>query len=454
MTLAWPPRRFSGPAEIIAAAAALVVGLLLRLAQYRDVPWTAPNPDEWNWAWAGLSQFLGKPPTGWSIYWYVYPAAVRSPSPPPFTEPLVHPYIDAPPLFSWLVGAVAWLDGDRTLEQVVHDPGYRLLAIGLSIATLALAYLLGRLIIGVLPALVGVWLLATAPISVLMGRLVAAEHVLAILLLLALLAVQGLRQRPGDRRLLALLLACCLLGPGFKATGLVIGVSACLLLSLRGELVAASLALIATLLGEAGALGYVALLDWHSYTAEAAARSSALSGFTGYSFITAVTGFDGQHAVDGWWCLGWLGIAEVIGRRRGTWDLVAVPPVVYMLVMVGLAASYSASYGWYRIAVMPLVYLAASRFLWLAVTELSALRLALAAVVALATLANFAPALGITWGPAILALFTGVAVLPGLAVLGWPAARRQAAIAACVLLALLVPLNAVEVAALGYVYGH
>ena len=449
-----PGRRGGGVVEIVAAGAALVVGMLLRLAQYRDVPWTAPNPDEWNWAWAGLTQLLGKPSTGWSIYWYVYPASVRSPSPPPFTEPLVHPYIDAPPLFSWLVGAVAWLDGDRTLTDVVHDPGYRLLAVALSVLTLALAYLLGRLVVGVLPALVGVWLLATAPISTLLGRLVAAEHVLAILLLLALLAVYGLRRNPDDRRLMALLLACCLVAPGFKASGIAVGASAFLLLALRGRLALAAAALVATVVGEAGALAYVAALDWHTYVAESQARAAALTGFTGYSFITAVTGFDGQHAVDGWWFLGWLGVAELIGRRRGDWDLLTVPAVVYLLTLLGLAASYSASYGWYRIAVMPLLYLAAARFLWLAVAELSVLRLAVVAVVALATLANFAPAMQVTFGPLLLGGVTLVAVLPGLAILARPAARRYAFGAACVLLALLVPLNALEVAALGSIYGH
>jgi hypothetical protein len=45
-------------------------------------------------------------------------------------------------------------------------------------------------------------------------------------------------------------------------------------------------------------------------------------------------------------------------------------------------------------------------------------------------------------------------VLPGLAALAWPAGRRYAFGAACALLALLAPLGALEVAALGSVYGR
>ena len=437
-----------------AVGLALLVGLLLRLAQYREVPWRAPNPDEWNWAWAGLSQLEGMPSTGWSIYWNLYPPSVRSLPPAPFTEPLVHPYIDAPPLFSWLVGAVAWLDGDRTLDQVFHDPGYRLLAIALSVVTLLLAFLLGRLLLGVVPALIGAWLLATAPLPVLMGRLVAAEHVLAVLLLLALFAIYGLRRQPGDRRLLALLLACCALGPGFKAPGLAIGASAVLPLLVRRQFRLALFAGAATVGAEAVVLGYTALLDWQTYTAEVAQRSSQLSGFSGYDFIVAFTGFDGQHTVDGWWFLGWLGLIELLGHRRGDWDLLTVPAIVYLVAIVGFAAYYSSGYGWYRIAIMPLVYLAAARFLWLAVSELSVTRLAVVAVVVLATGASYAPAFGLRASAGLLGAVILVAVLPGLAALAWPAGRRYAFGAACALLALLAPLGALEVAALGSIYGR
>jgi hypothetical protein len=447
-----PRRRFLA-AEAAAAAGALVLALTLRVWQYRTVPYPAPNLDEWNWAWAGLSQELGMPSTGWSIFWRQYPAAVVVPSPGNPGLPLIHPYIDAPPLFSWLVGAVAWLDGDRTVQQVAHDPGYRLLAMGLSIATLALAYLLGRLILGAVPALIGLWLLATAPMAVLMGRLVAAEHVLALLLLASLLAIFWLRRQPDDRRWLALLIACCLVAPGVKAPGIAIGASAVLLLAARGQLRLALLAGGATAAGEVAVLGYTASLDWNSYLGELGQRSSELSGLSGYSFITAVTGFDNQHAVDGWWFLGWLALAELIGRRRGDWDLLLVPAVVYMVAMGGFAAGYAASYSWYRIAVMPLVYLAAGRFLWLAASQLSVPRLAIASVAFLATLANFGPALDLTFTPTFLAGITLAAVLPGLAILARPSVRRRAQSAAWALLVLLVPAGVLEVAALGSIYG-
>ena len=435
-------------------AAAAITGLVVRIAEYRTVPFAAPNPDEWNWAWAGLSQLLGMPSTGWSLFWQAYPAAVRALPPPPFSEPLVYPYIDAPPLFSWLVGVVAWLDGDRTLIDVIHDPGPRLFCIGLSITALVLSYLLGRLVIGVLPALIGVLLMATAPIPVVLGRLVAAEQLLGVLLLAALLAIFHLRRAPGDRRWLTLLLACCLVAPGVKAPGLVIGASAILLLAARRQFRLAILAGGLALAGELAVLAYTASLDWQSYTAEVRIRASQLSGLTGYRFITSSTGFDHQQAVDGWWLLGWLGLAELIGRRRGDWDLFTVPAIVYLLLMLGLAAEYSGGYGWYRITLIPIIYLSAGRFLWLAAAELSWPRLALAAVLAIATAANWSAPLGLKFDPMLLGGIVLLAVLPAIIAMLLPNARTGARSAAFALLALLIPTGLVEVANLAAIYGH
>jgi hypothetical protein len=434
--------------------AAALIGAILRVGQYRTVPYRAPNPDEWNWAWAGLSQLLGMSPTAWTLFWKAYPQTVWVAPPAPYTQPLVHPWVDAPPLFSWLVGLVAWLDGDRTLTDVISDPQPRLLGIGLSIIAMLLAYLLGRRVMGVLPSLVGLLLIATAPIPVVLDRLVAAEQLLAVLLLAALLAVFHLRHNPVDRRWLGLLIVCCLVAPAVKAPGLVVGTSAVLLLAARRQFRLAGIAAGVTVAGQVGVLVYMASLDWQAYTAEIAIRASQLSGLTGYRFITNSTGFDGQQALDGWWLLGWLGLVELIGRRRGDFDLIAAPGVVYLILLLGSAAEYSAGYGWYRLTVMPLVYLAAGRFLWVAVWELSWLRLALAATLAIATAANFAVPLGLKFGAQSMGAIVLLAILPALVAMVLPAARMWARSGAIALLALLFPVGVMEVANLGYIYGH
>ena len=232
----------AGPWEISIAGAAVVVGGVLRIQQYQTVPFRAPNPDEWNWAWVGLSQLLGMPPTAWTLYSNAYPHSVWVAPPAPDTGPLVHPWVDAPPLFGWIIGLAAWLHGDRTLNDVINDPTARLIGIGLSITALLLAYVVARLVLGILPAMVGVWLLATAPIPVVLGRLVAAEQLLAVLLLAACLAVYYLRRGTNKPWWLVLLLVCCFVGPWVKVPGLVVGISAVLLLAARREFRLAAMA--------------------------------------------------------------------------------------------------------------------------------------------------------------------------------------------------------------------
>lgn len=436
------------------AGAAALVGLLLRLSDYQSIPFRAPNPDEWNWEWSGLSQLLGMPPTAWTIFWKAYPQSVWQSPPPPFTLPLVHPWVDAPPLFSWIIGFLSWLGGDRTLLDTINDPRPRLFGIALSIFAILLAYLLGRMVIGVWPSMVGLWLVATAPVPVVLDRLIAAEQLLAVLLISALLAVLYLRREPMNRRWQILLFACCAIAPAVKAPGLVVGISGALLLLASRNFRLAAIAAAVTVAAQIVVLGYEATINWSSYVAEVGIRGSQLSGFTGLRFITNTTGFDYQQAFDGWWLLGWLALAEVIGRRRGNFDLLVVPCVVYLVLMLGTAAHYSSGYGWYRLTVMPLIYLLAGRFLWLAAWELSWVRLALAAALGIATAANWATPLHISFNAPVIGFIIVLAMAPALVVMVVLDIRPLARTVAFVLLALVVPVGVLEVANLGYIYGH
>ena len=55
--------------EWAAAGVGLLAALGLRLFEFRAIPNPAPNPDEWNWMWFGLSGLVGKPVTGWTLFW-------------------------------------------------------------------------------------------------------------------------------------------------------------------------------------------------------------------------------------------------------------------------------------------------------------------------------------------------------------------------------------------------
>ena len=86
--------------------------------------------------------------------------------------------------------------------------------------------------------------------------------------------------------------------------------------------------------------------------------------------------------------------------------------------------------------------------------EPSVPRLALAAVLGLATLANFAAPLHFTPTPLILGTVVAVAVLPGLAAFVSPSWRKEAVGAAFTLLVLLLPIGVLEVFSLSSIFGR
>lgn len=440
------------PAAAVGAVA-VAVALLLRLWSYRTVPEPSPNADEWNWTWSGLSLIQGRAEEGWTLFAGAYPVSVQAPPPQPYIGPLVHPYLDHPPLFKLLAGLVAWADGDQTLADVLHDPTPRLLAIGLGVLAIALGYMLGSRVLGAVPALVGTMLLAASPAAVAFGRLVAAEQLLAVLLLAALLAIHRLRRDALDRSALALLLACCALAPMAKAPGLAVGAAAVLLLAGRRQLRLAALAAAATVVGQLLVVAWSAAWDWQVYVELVRLRSAHVSGLSAYSFVTGPLAVANHQVFDGWWLLGWLGLAELLARRDGDEDLLTVPAVVYLIAILGMTAEYSGSYGWYRVTLFPIVYLAAGHFLWRAALDVSVPRMALAAAAALATAANFSSPLHLSVSALTLGVLVAIPLLPGAVVLLWPAARRPAMGAGYALLATLAPVGALEVGALGVLFG-
>ena len=371
-------------------------------------------------------------PAGWTLFSNAYPSSsLQQVAPSDWT---IHPYLDNPPLMSLLAGAIVWLRGDRTFAEVVHDPTPRLLAIAMTTVTIPLLYLVGRRVLGEGPALVGSALYALSPAAVLFGRVVAAEEVIALCLLAALWAVLEL-QDGGRRRLaLAILFAACLVAPTAKAPGLIVAGSAVLCLSRDRLWLGAATAVVGASIGTALVLLYAAAFDWHAFMRTVEMRGEHLTLLTPYSFITSRAGI-GRHAmVDGWWLVGWIGLA----RRSERSGMVALAPLLYALALLGMAADYSATYGWYRLAVMPLVYLGAGDLAWRAIVQPEWSRFAFLALAAIATAASWSghvtPAVALIVGLGALAPTAAYAI-------GARYAKLTAALGALALLISLLTLD-------------
>lgn len=417
---------------------ATAAGLLLRLHGYADQPSITQNADELQFAWLGVSLLTTGVPTSWAYQGaYGAPVILHLHG---TTYPLVHPWFDHPPLFGLITGGAALLGGQRTFAAVDMST-VRLPVVLMGTACIPLVHELGRRVLGAGPAAAAAVLVAVSPPLVLMGRVAEPEALLAPLFLLALVfAHSRLTGRTGAFGLAAIA-AICVLAPLAKVTGLAIGGVLALVFLAAGRWREAAICAGAAVLSLVIFALYGAAFGWTQFAGAIAYQNSHRSGvMSGLEFIGAFAG-NNHHLYDGWWLLGWLGIAAVAvarwraaeGEPRGEAWLLAWPVAAYLAVIVILAdQTWVATYGWYRVAVYPLVYLAAAALAW-RLLEAPSVSLA-ALVLALGGSTSVEWWLGSPWvAPAIVAV-------PVFAALILPAALgrlRPARLAGAVALALM-----------------
>jgi hypothetical protein len=95
---------------VIALAAAL------RFHEFTQAPVLADNQDPLQFAWAGLTLITKHVPYAWEYFGpYHYQVYVNSSGE---LLPIVHPWLNHPPLFALLVGGWAYILGARELSDV------------------------------------------------------------------------------------------------------------------------------------------------------------------------------------------------------------------------------------------------------------------------------------------------------------------------------------------------
>jgi 4-amino-4-deoxy-L-arabinose transferase-like glycosyltransferase len=435
--------------EVLAVAAVTTLALVLRAHDVAGAPLFTDNLDEIQFTWAGLNLIQH----GDAITWSFYPGYPAYQAFKAFgqTVPVVHHYMDHPPLFSLLMGGWVWLLGVRdmtgfTAEQV------RVIPVVCSTLTVPLVHLLGRRFVGAPAALVGALLLATAPGAVLLGRQAEPEAVQAVELLVALLLTLRMVEGRAGAGTLAAMLLICATAPLLKVSGIAIaGICAVILLA-SGQWRPALALLGAGLAGLLLFVAYGALVDWPLFVriwgVQASNRIGVMSGF---DFIAAMAGVN-RRLRDGWWLLGWIGLGMLVANRGGRRELFLVwPAAAYTLVMLVLAGERQVEqYGWYRVIIYPELYLAAGWLAWEAVRRRSLALLTLVVALGGATATNWwLGGMEAAWVPdPVLLCVLIAAVLAPAVVLLWRRddthVQRVGTAIAAAALALMVLGNAVE----------
>ena len=334
----------------IAAAAVFLVAAFLRGRGYSQSP--PLNADEYDWAWSGLSLLQTGVPTGWTAFWDAY-GQWRIFEWEGNQYALVTPYLDHPPLFSLLVGGVAWIAGERVMTDVSLSV-IRLVPIALSLVVLVLAYRLAQATVGTWPARFAILLLVFSPAAITLSRVTESEALLTVWFIAALLAVDRLLKRPTNRYAIAVLVISCIAATLTKVPGIAVGIAAAGILFFRRQPRLAVMPASAGLAGLVLFAVYGSLLDVGSFSQVLAAHSDRHSGFSaGYELL--------RGGLDDWyWGLGIVGLGVLATRGRVAAQLSAWPAFVYVVVITLTAnADLAGRYDWYRIPIYPLVYVGA-----------------------------------------------------------------------------------------------
>jgi hypothetical protein len=422
------PRVGTWPAlEVLGVAAVTGLALLLRLHGLAGAPLFTDDLDEIQFAWAGLNLIQH----GDAITWSYYPGYPAYDAFTAFgvTLPVVHHWMDHPPLYSLVIGGWVWLLGARDMTGF-DAIEVRLIPSVCSTLTVPLVYVLGRRFIGGGAAMVGALLLATAPAAVLLGRVAEPESAQAVLLLVALLlTVRVLDGRAGPASV-AGLLVCALAAPLMKVSGIAVAGICAVILAASGRWKLAGTVVAGGALGLLAFVVYGAVVDWGQFVRTWGVQASNRVGvMSAFDFITAPSGLN-RRMRDGWWLLGWIGLGLLAARRLGRRDLFLVwPPAAYAVTMLVLAGEKEVEqYGWYRIIVYPELYMAAGWLAWEAVRRRSLPLLTILLALGGATATNWW--LGGTssaWvpNPLLLSVLIAAALLPSLMVLWRPDDQRS-----------------------------
>lgn len=169
--------------RLIVVSIILILGLTLRLHNYALYPQRGATSDEYTYAFLGISLLTKGVPISWSAF----PAYknLKHLTIKQLYFPIVYPYFDHPPLNGLLVGAWSLLFGQERFEEV-DLATIRLVPIFLSMASSILIFLIGFYLYNYKTAIWAILIYSTTTIFVMNGRVVFAENLLTVLMLLTL----------------------------------------------------------------------------------------------------------------------------------------------------------------------------------------------------------------------------------------------------------------------------
>ncbi len=361
----------------LATITLVALAIAFRGFDYDVSPDPRDNEDELFAMWNGHSLLNDGVSRGWSLWPHLY--MERGPEVGVVTVEhyvyrpfhVVSPYFEHPPLLHVIVGAVGLIGGAEDHLEMRHAHG-RLVPLAFSALVVVLMIAIGRRLDRGSPAPYFAALLwATIPWIALQTRVVKEEALVTPLALGVVLAYLCWRDHPDRERDPAssiarrwLILAASLAGVAVlaKVTGVALSIALGVLVARVGRPRDVGVVALAAAVGVAMLCLYGAALGWDAFLFAQETQSGRPVHFN--IFLRFFDDPQINHSVvgRGWLLFLWLAaMASFFSRHRRDTAVLVVPLFAY-LGAIGLGSG-TWSYGWYMTPLLPLLCLAAGRFM-------------------------------------------------------------------------------------------
>jgi len=329
----------------------ITIALLLRtvnLGEFHPI-----DLDEKTWLMVGTSLIDTGQPTTWSIFVGAYSKAGAD-----INTESVTPYLDHPPLFSLLVGGWAHFWGETDTNNLNWEL-VRVPMIVISLATIILTYLFVRRAFGKTMALFTLTAFVFFPSHVISSRIIAAEHMIGLLLMLGLylFAVFATTKNERVKKVTGgAMIFLCLVSLLFKLSAIVVPATLCFLALYKRQWKLGTALSLASLASVLIYMGYGYYYNWEAFVNVLFAHQVRPQSFV--HFWTIFTLLDIGHFP--FWdpsiiigLAGAVGLVAASPRKNDNRMYIFIPLLFNSLLFMMIAPVEA--YGWYKYSLYPLM---------------------------------------------------------------------------------------------------
>ena len=332
--------------EIFLLSLILLLAFSMRLIHYDQFPVYGESQDEVAWTWLGSSLLKEGVPSAWSKFSAYEGFEYKSVS---GFGSLVRPFLDHPPLFSFIPGFVHLATSEWS--QIPSVRVIRFPMIFLGTFNVFLLFLVAKKMFPTekFLALASSLLYATAPIFVFSSRLVLAENLLTAFLLFALLAIH----MPSSKRRNIFILIISALAVLTKVSGVLIPLL-CIGVGLSKKVKMWKPATAGLLVGVALFVLYGFVYNGKLFLQIQASQGRRAIGLaTLYNRVILHPAIVDKFYFDGWLIIGLFSLFYISAIKHGEkiWPLALY--ILLNFLFISLTAGEQTFHGWYDFTIFP-----------------------------------------------------------------------------------------------------